>query len=334
MKGVFIVPTGVGAEIGGHAGDATPAAKLIASVCDKLIVHPNVVNASDINEMSENMLYVEGSTLDGFLRGEYGLKEVYSNKILLAVNSPVRTEIINAVSAARSTMGANIEIVELKEPLKMEAFFRKGEATGNIYNLSAAVMQLKQYDFDVLIVNTPIDTEDDDVIRYLLENGGVNPWGGVEAMLSKHMSGALDKPVIHAPVENSEVFKSFNDVVDARKAAELISICYLHCCIKGAHKAPKMSLNNKAHWNSDIDFLISPTKVIGPPHLACVRAGIPIISVKENKTILNDTMPSSAKAIFVENYLEAAGVISAWKAGVSLESVIRPLKETNVYKKI
>ena len=45
---VLLVPTGVGAEIGGHSGDATPAARLIASVCDKLIVHPNVVNASDI----------------------------------------------------------------------------------------------------------------------------------------------------------------------------------------------------------------------------------------------------------------------------------------------
>jgi len=56
MNGVFIIPTGLGAEIGGHAGDATPSAKLVASCCDKLIVNPNVVNASDINEMSDNML--------------------------------------------------------------------------------------------------------------------------------------------------------------------------------------------------------------------------------------------------------------------------------------
>lgn len=59
MIGVFIVPTGIGCEIGGHAGDATPAARLTAACCDKLIVHPNVVNASDINEMTENMIYVE-----------------------------------------------------------------------------------------------------------------------------------------------------------------------------------------------------------------------------------------------------------------------------------
>ncbi|MCK5606476.1 DUF3326 domain-containing protein, partial [Candidatus Pacearchaeota archaeon] len=34
MNTVFIVPTGIGCKIGGHAGDATPAFKLIASVSD------------------------------------------------------------------------------------------------------------------------------------------------------------------------------------------------------------------------------------------------------------------------------------------------------------
>jgi len=51
---VMIVPTGIGAEIGGHAGDAAPAARLLAAACDTLITHPNVVNASEINELPEN----------------------------------------------------------------------------------------------------------------------------------------------------------------------------------------------------------------------------------------------------------------------------------------
>ena len=46
---VMLVPTGIGAEVGGHAGDATPAATLLASVCDTLITHPNVLNASGHN---------------------------------------------------------------------------------------------------------------------------------------------------------------------------------------------------------------------------------------------------------------------------------------------
>ena len=41
----------------------------LASVCDTLITHPNVVNASDLNEMPANGLYVEGSLLSRFLLG-------------------------------------------------------------------------------------------------------------------------------------------------------------------------------------------------------------------------------------------------------------------------
>ena len=33
FNAVLVVPTGIGAEIGGHAGDATPVARLLASVC-------------------------------------------------------------------------------------------------------------------------------------------------------------------------------------------------------------------------------------------------------------------------------------------------------------
>ena len=75
FNAVFIIPTGIGCTIGGHAGDATPAARLIASICDILIIHPNVVNASDINEMTENMWYVEGSILDRFLNNLVFLKK-------------------------------------------------------------------------------------------------------------------------------------------------------------------------------------------------------------------------------------------------------------------
>ncbi len=65
----MLIPTGIGAAIGGHAGDATPVAQLLASVCDSLVIHPNVVNASDINEMPANALYVEGSVLCRLIMG-------------------------------------------------------------------------------------------------------------------------------------------------------------------------------------------------------------------------------------------------------------------------
>ena len=42
---IFIVPTGIGCEVGGFAGDALPTAKLLASASGCLITHPNVMMA-------------------------------------------------------------------------------------------------------------------------------------------------------------------------------------------------------------------------------------------------------------------------------------------------
>ena len=43
---VMIVPTGVGAAIGGYAGDALPVARALSTVVDCLITHPNVSSSS------------------------------------------------------------------------------------------------------------------------------------------------------------------------------------------------------------------------------------------------------------------------------------------------
>ena len=37
---LMLVPTGIGCEIGGYAGDALPSARLLAAASDCLITHP------------------------------------------------------------------------------------------------------------------------------------------------------------------------------------------------------------------------------------------------------------------------------------------------------
>ena len=66
--GAFIVPTGIGASIGGYAGDASQYAARFSEI-SKLIVNPNVVNAGCFSGINKNMLYVEGYTLDEFFKG-------------------------------------------------------------------------------------------------------------------------------------------------------------------------------------------------------------------------------------------------------------------------
>lgn len=323
INSVFIVPTGLGAEIGGHAGDATPALKLIASVSDIVITHPNVVNASDINEITENTLYVEGSTLDRFLWGNIELEPVFSNRILLAVNGPVDINITNAVSAARATIGADMSILELNTSLEMVSRMENGCAAGEVFGWRQLVRQVNDYEFDALAIATPITVDDEVALKYL-KNGGVNPWGGVEAIASKLIAGALDKPVAHCPVGQG-VLEKFIEVVDPRMAAETVSVCYLHCALKGLHRAPRIGRGLSVR---DVSCLITPIGCIGEPHWACSKAGIPVIAVKENKTCLNENPLDGF--ILVENYLEAAGTIAAMRAGVTPESVRRPLCPTEI----
>ena len=88
FNAVLLVPTGVGAEIGGHAGDAMPVATLLAAVCDTLITHPNVVNASDVIELPANSLYVEGSVIARLMQGQLGLQRVRNNRLLVVIGPP------------------------------------------------------------------------------------------------------------------------------------------------------------------------------------------------------------------------------------------------------
>lgn len=326
---VMIIPTGIGAEIGGHAGDATPAAKLLAACCDKLILHPNVVNASDINEMPSNALYVEGSILDRFLEGDVQLEECGANRILLVCNKPIRPEVVNAASAARAAAGIDvIGVLGLDRPLEMIARFdENGRASGEVRGWEELCKQVYPYEFDALAISSPISCAEDIQLNYF-RNGGVNPWGGVEAMASELIASRLSMPVAHAPTWNevqSKELKEFNEVVDPRFAAEVVSYAFLHCVLKGLHKAPRLGVGLS---NKDVDYLVTPMGCVGRPHHACMEAGIPIIAVRGNPSVLKDTMPSDW--IYLNTYLEVAGFLMAKRIGITTDSVLRPLEATKV----
>jgi hypothetical protein len=151
--------------------------------------------------------------------------------------------------------------------------------------------------------------------------GEIKLWGGVEAVASKLIATALNKPVAHAPVENTDPEISlFNEIVKPTIAAEVVSNCYIHCVFKGLHKAPRISKTGLSI--EDIDFLISPLKCYGRPHKACEKAGIPIITVKENTTCLN-VEPKIHE--WVDNYFEAAAYIQSLKIGIYNSEAISPL---------
>jgi hypothetical protein len=332
MNIVMIIPTGLGSEIGGHAGDAQPVARLMGKCCDNLILNPNSVNASDINELPENSLYVEGSQLDNFLWGNFLLEKVNSNKILVVVNKK-DYQSVSAVSAARCSLGVDAEILKLNTPLElisqMKEYHGATIASGEVRGWEELVDQVNAYKFDALAIVTPITISEEVLIKYF-RKGGVNPVGAVEAIASKLIADKIKKPVAHAPVDYS--IKGFTEIVDPRMAVEIITDNFSHCVLKGLHKAPRITTvpSSRTLSNKDVDVMISPYGCWGAPHNACMENDIPIIVVKENTTVLNDKYPEWDKIIFVENYLEAAGMIMCIRSGVYYPTIRRPLPPTRV----
>ncbi len=345
---VFLVPTGIGAEIGGHAGDASPVATLLASVSDTLITHPNVVNASDINELPDNGLYVEGSIISQLLMGTIGLQRVRANRVLLIADKHsddiVDKDLVNAISAARCTIGLNCtKVIQLIPPTNVFAEYTKsGRAVGHVEGLNNLFMVIAENikDIDALAVSSSINIPENAAKEYFSGMGKViNPWGGVEAMLTHTISLLFNIPAAHAPsINNSSSYMKHYGIVDPRMAAEVISSCYIHCILKGLHRSPRI-INNRELFNdpetissSDISCLIIPDNCIGLPTLAALEQGIPVIAVRENCNCMqNDltNLPFEENQLFiVDNYIEAAGIISMLKSGVTLSSVRRPIANT------
>ena len=350
FNAVFIVPTGIGAEIGGHAGDATPAAKLFGSVCDKLITHPNVVNASDVNEMPENTLYVEGSVLTRFLMGTVGLSEVRSNRILAVIEKHhddlFTNAAINAVNAARSSYGLDCpRIIQLESELSLSSeYASSGSAVGKVDNLDKLYELLEKYrdEYDAIALASIIKVPREYHSMYFKSNGEmVNPWGGVEAIFTHTLSSLLNVPTAHSPMLEDQLIANFDPgVVDPRMAAEAISLTFLQCVLKGLHRAPriitdKSAMNHHSVYTAeDVACIIIPDGVLGLPTLAALEQGIKVIAVRENKNLMKNDLTQlpweSNQFIQVDNYLEALGVMTAIKEGLSIESIRRPIVAINI----
>lgn len=344
FNAVFLVPTGVGAEVGGHAGDATPAAHLLASVCDRLITHPNVVNASDINEMPANASYVEGSVICRLMMGTAGLKTVRANRVLVVIDAQpdemIENLTLNTVEASRATLGLDCTgIYRLTPPLVLTATYAEsGRAVGAGHGIDRLFNLLETHrdDYDAVAISSLITVPDGYHDDYFSSDGAmVNPWGGVEAMLTHAVSQYFDVPSAHAPMmESREILFADAGRVDPRMAAEAISSSFFFCVLKGLNKSPAIvpDLATKratdAFTAEDISCLILPDGCIGLPTLAALEQGIPVVAVREGNGLMTNDLTQlpwqPGQLTIVENYWEAAGVLAALRAGITPGAVRRP----------
>lgn len=289
--GAFIVPTGVGASIGGFAGDASRAARKISQKCE-LIVNPNVVNAACFSGITDNMLYVEGYSLDRFFKGEICLERSRNNKIGIIFDKAIKPNVlnvhINTMNAVEVVYGLNIIGYEITEEDVGVDFFvdKSGVSMGNVKNLltlkNAAKKLIDKGAEAIAIVCRFPDEQGDDYANGV----GVDPVGGVEAIISHYISKEFSIPCAHAPAFDDIAIST--DIVDKRCSAEYITPTFLPCILVGLNQAPKLTKTGISI--NDLDFLIVPYNSIGGvPVLEASKKGIKVFAIKENQTVLDVT---------------------------------------------
>ena len=305
--GAFIIPTGIGASIGGFAGDASKWARRLAKKC-KLIVNPNVVNAACFSGITDNMLYVEGYTLDRFFKGEIGLQETENNKIGVVFDGAIPKDVlnvhINTINAVKTVYDIDVYGYEITEEKVGVNFFvdSSGVSTGNVENLEtikkSALKLINSGCNAIAVVCLFPDEQGDDY-----SNGvGVDPVGGVEAIISHYISKELKVPCAHAPAFNT--YEISSKTVDPRCSAEYITPTFLPCILIGLSKAPLITTKLNGLNIDEVDFLVVPYNSLGGiPVFEMNKLNKTIYAIRENKTVLNvSSVQLGIKCDTIETY--------------------------------
>lgn len=337
-----IVPTGIRCEFGGYAGDATPATNLLARAADLVVTHPNAVNASDLNELAPNVLYVEGHSLDSFLLGHLGLRQVTANRIGTFVDptgADYMDDVVHVLNAAKAVAGISCDpIVMLDGPVGAQIeWTRSGSASGSLDSPDTVldgVARLLDAGCDAVGGVSVIHGVTREICERHMRGEIPNPSGVIEAILTHLVSKVFRVPCAHAPLPYYQEVKD-RSTDNPRASAEFISTPHYFSVLKGLARAPRLiAIDDLDHppaeclTVSSIGAIVVPgTALGGLPALAAEFHGIPLIAVQENTTILAMTADrlGMQEVIEVKSYLEAAGVILALRSGISLESLRRPI---------
>ncbi len=339
VPSIFVVPTGIGCEIGGFAGDALPSAKLLASASGCLITHPNVMNGGSLSEFDEKIFYLEGYNLDRFARGELALERVKQQKIGIIFDSDIEknllTRHLQVADACISTLGINVSsFIKTNKPIGVVISNQiSGGSSGYIKNpeelINAGKKLLKEGITAIAIVTRFPDVLDSNQIDLYRQGKGVDSIGGAEAVISHLISKYLKVPCAHAPAfAQIEI----EEKLDPRAASEEIGFTFLPSVLIGLNKAPNLvelpsEDKNIFLYPDQIEAIVVPNGALGSEVvLASMERGVHIIAVKNSSTLnvfnrhLN--LPNFTE---VNSYFEAAGLLLSIREGINPKSLKRPL---------
>lgn len=345
---VLIVPTGIGASVGGYAGDALPVVRALCQVADRVITHPNVMNGASLYWPSPKALYVEGYGLDQFAAHQWGLRPVHQNRIGIVLDQGIEPELrlrhLQVADAAKATLGLTLtDYVVTDAPLGVELQTADSGATwGTIQkpdSLLRAVEKLitqAKAEAIAIVARFPDDPGTEALMLYR-QGQGVDPLAGAEAVISHLVVRTFRVPCAHAP---ALMPLPLDPTLSPRSAAEELGYTFLPCVLVGLSRAPQFVTAPATEsaqpyqdiWSDQVDALIVPASACGGSAvLSLSQTSTQIITVQENQTRLQ--VPGTALGMTtteVTSYLEAIGVLAAHRSGISplsLRPQIATIKE-------
>jgi len=335
LTAILIVPTGIGAEIGGYAGDALPVARVLAQVCDRLITHPNVLNGAQLYWPQPNLFYVEGYGLDRFAAGDWGLRPVRRNRVGLVLDAAIEPELrlrhLQAADAVRATLGLELaDWILTDAPLEVQVRSApSGASWGTIGNpdslLRAADRSLKDAKADAIAVVARFPDESGPTLDDYRHGTGVDAIAGAEAVISHLVVRQFQVPCAHAPALAP---LPADPEVSPRAAAEELGYTFLPCVLVGLSRAPRFVSPGRSRpqdiWAEDIDAIVAPATACGSSailSLSCTQARLVAVDSATQMQATPEAL--GLRALHVSSYLEAAGVLAAYRAGVD-PSVFNP----------
>ena len=332
----LVVPTGIGAAIGGFAGDALPVARAFTSVADTVITHPNVMNGAMLYWPQPSLQYCEGYALDEFAAGRWGLRPAQAQKVGLLLDKAIEPELrlrhMQAADACRATLGVNVgAVVTTDEPLGVELRMSPAGASWGTLSrpdvLLAAARRLRdEADCTAIAVVARLpDDEDEEMLEAYRAGEGVDAVGGVEAIISHLITKELKMPCAHAPALGP---LDVEEGLSPRACAEELGHTFLPCILVNLGRAPSILDGSERSlpgdlWADDLDAIVVPAGAVGgPATMARLGTRTLVVAVEENTSAL-DVTAKALKAeekdgvIVVRSYMEALGLLAAHKAGIN-----------------
>jgi hypothetical protein len=337
----MIVPTGIGASIGGYAGDANPACRLLAKASDLLITHPNVVNAALLTDIPDNVVVIDGWLLDRFFARQIALRLNTKHKIGVVVDASAddyeRALTETCLKAARTVYG--VDIIE-------EIFYTaKPVGANNLVSISEpdvlldACQRARLAGATALAVLCVLDEDPQSKSAQAYKSGqGHDPIGKIEAKIAHLVSSIFVIPSAHAPILRSSGPKpSARELLDvsSKSAAEYLSESFLASVIKclqnSAHIIPLPDsyklFTNAYNQPAELGLKQKPDDIVvhdlsnlvvpydscnSVPMIEAWKHDVDLICVRNNTTDLDDTADIfNIPHKLVANYLEAAGYLLA-----------------------